>query len=176
MSFVTALHAIYCRIPVPHFTYDHRLRKTGHPVRSAIHKPQIGRLVVGWVTTSEYLLLYVFELFFLTSERVTRWRCAVERYSGALRGTCRHEGESRVGQVIVDSLTMLFPSLSSRLHSVFCPSIIDRVPYLLVALARPSNVIIFLFLFSGRVLDAVEIRVYVKVFHAPRLENSNRNA
>jgi hypothetical protein len=40
-------------------TYDHRLRNIGHPVRSAIHKPQIGRLVVGWVTTSEYLLLYV---------------------------------------------------------------------------------------------------------------------
>ena len=45
-------------------TYDHRLRKIGHPVRSAIHKPQIGRLVVGWVTTSEYLLLYVFGFFF----------------------------------------------------------------------------------------------------------------
>jgi hypothetical protein len=45
------------------FTYDHRLRRNGHPVRSAIHKPQIGRLVVGWVTTSEYLLLYVFGLF-----------------------------------------------------------------------------------------------------------------
>ena len=43
-------------------TYDHRLRRLGHPVRSAIHKPQIGRLVVGWVTTSESLLLYV--LFF----------------------------------------------------------------------------------------------------------------
>jgi hypothetical protein len=43
------------------FTYDHRLRRIGHPVRSAIHKPQIGRLVVGWVTTSEYLLLYVFD-------------------------------------------------------------------------------------------------------------------
>ena len=41
------------------FTYDHRLRRTGHPVRSAIHKPQIGRSVVGWVTTSESLLLYV---------------------------------------------------------------------------------------------------------------------
>jgi hypothetical protein len=41
-------------------TYDHRLRNTGHPVRSALHKSQIGRLVVGWVTTSEYLLLYVF--------------------------------------------------------------------------------------------------------------------
>ena len=45
------------------FTYDHRLRRIGHPVRSAIHKPQIGRLVVGWVTTSEYLLLYVFVFF-----------------------------------------------------------------------------------------------------------------
>jgi hypothetical protein len=41
-------------------TYDHRLKRIGHPVRSAIHKPHIGRLVVGWVTTSEYLLLYVF--------------------------------------------------------------------------------------------------------------------
>ena len=48
-------------------TYDHRLRRIGHPVRSAIHKPQIGRLVVGWVTTSESLLLYVIFLdpFFL---------------------------------------------------------------------------------------------------------------
>ena len=40
---------------------------TGHPVRSAIHKPQIGGLVVGWVTTSEYPLLYVFFLFLLPS-------------------------------------------------------------------------------------------------------------
>jgi hypothetical protein len=45
-------------------TYDHRLKGIGHPVRSAIHKLQIGRLVVGWVTTSEYLLLYVFLAFF----------------------------------------------------------------------------------------------------------------
>ena len=42
-------------------TYDHRLKGTGHPVRSAIHKLEIGRSVVGWVTTSESLLLYVFE-------------------------------------------------------------------------------------------------------------------
>ncbi|PVH81324.1 hypothetical protein DL98DRAFT_624719, partial [Cadophora sp. DSE1049] len=41
-------------------TYDHRLRRIGHPVRSAIHKFQIDRLVVEWVTISEYLLLYVF--------------------------------------------------------------------------------------------------------------------
>ena len=46
-------------------TYDHRLVRTGHPVRSAILKHQIGRLVVGWVTTSESLLLYVFLLRFV---------------------------------------------------------------------------------------------------------------
>ena len=40
--------------------YLHDQRDTGHPVRSAIHKLEIGRLVVGWVTTSESLLLYVF--------------------------------------------------------------------------------------------------------------------
>ncbi len=47
------------------FTYDHRHQKTGHPVRSAIHKLVIGRLVVGSVTTSESLLSVVcFWLFF----------------------------------------------------------------------------------------------------------------
>ena len=35
-----------------------RLRRSRHSVRSAIHKPQIDRLVVRWVTTSESLLLY----------------------------------------------------------------------------------------------------------------------
>ena len=45
-------------------TYDHRLVRTGHPVRSAILKHQIGRSVVGWVTTSESLLLYVFLSYF----------------------------------------------------------------------------------------------------------------
>jgi hypothetical protein len=48
-------------------TYDHRLERTGHPVRSAIHKLEIGRLVVGWVTTSEYLLLYVLFVCFCLS-------------------------------------------------------------------------------------------------------------
>ena len=47
-------------------TYDHRLVRTGHPVRSAILKHQIGRLVVEWVTISKYLLLYVFCFSFLT--------------------------------------------------------------------------------------------------------------
>ena len=45
-------------------TYDHRLKRIGHPVRSAIHKLQIGGLVVGWVTTSESPLLYVSFAFF----------------------------------------------------------------------------------------------------------------
>ena len=34
--------------------------KTGLPVRSAVLKPHAGELVVGWVTTSESSLLYVF--------------------------------------------------------------------------------------------------------------------
>ncbi|PYH29633.1 hypothetical protein BO87DRAFT_319442, partial [Aspergillus neoniger CBS 115656] len=45
-----------------------RVWKTGLPVRSAVLKPHAGRLVVGWVTTSESLLLYVFAfcvLFYL---------------------------------------------------------------------------------------------------------------
>ncbi|KAG9553007.1 hypothetical protein KCU71_g13436, partial [Aureobasidium melanogenum] len=39
--------------------------KTGHPVRSAIHKQLNGRLVLRWVTTWESLLLYVLHLLFL---------------------------------------------------------------------------------------------------------------
>jgi hypothetical protein len=38
---------------------DHRTWKTGLPVRSVVLKPCAGRLVVGWVTTSEYLLSIV---------------------------------------------------------------------------------------------------------------------
>ncbi|KAJ5394217.1 L-lysine 2-3-aminomutase [Penicillium crustosum] len=49
-------------------TYDHRVWKTGLPVRSAVLKPHAGELVVGWVTTSESSLLYVFvflKIFFV---------------------------------------------------------------------------------------------------------------
>jgi hypothetical protein len=45
-------------------TYGHRLQNTGHPVRSGIHKLQIDGLVVRWVTTCEYPLLYVLSLCF----------------------------------------------------------------------------------------------------------------
>ncbi|KAL2784687.1 hypothetical protein BJX66DRAFT_83412 [Aspergillus keveii] len=44
-------------------TYDHRVWRTGLPVRSAVLKPHAGRLVVWWVTTCESLLLYVFTFF-----------------------------------------------------------------------------------------------------------------
>ena len=48
-------------------TYGHSQLKTGHPVRSAIHKQLNGRLVLRWVTTWESLLLYVLFSFRLCS-------------------------------------------------------------------------------------------------------------
>jgi hypothetical protein len=50
-------------------TYDHRTLKIELPVRSAVLKQCTGGLVVRWVTTSEYPLLYVFA--FLLRVRVT---------------------------------------------------------------------------------------------------------
>jgi hypothetical protein len=46
-------------------TYGHSQLKTGHPVRSAIHKQLDGRLVLRWVTTWESLLLYVLHFLLL---------------------------------------------------------------------------------------------------------------
>ena len=49
-------------------TYDHRIMKSALPVRSAVLKQDTGALVLGWVTTGEYALLYVFvkkTVFFL---------------------------------------------------------------------------------------------------------------
>ena len=59
-SFVLCTHSCliyFCSIKSD--TYDHRVWRTGLPVRSAVLKPHAGRLVVGWVTTSESRLLYV---------------------------------------------------------------------------------------------------------------------
>jgi hypothetical protein len=44
-------------------TYDHRTLKIELPVRSAVLKQCTGGLVVRWVTTGEYPLLYVFGFF-----------------------------------------------------------------------------------------------------------------
>ena len=46
------------------FTYDHRILNAALPVRSAVLKQDTGGLVVRWVTTSEYPLLYVVAVFF----------------------------------------------------------------------------------------------------------------
>jgi hypothetical protein len=53
-------------------TYDHRTLKTRLPVRSALFKQRTGGLVVRWVTTSEYPLLYVF-VFVFGSSLVEVW-------------------------------------------------------------------------------------------------------
>jgi hypothetical protein len=52
-------------------TYDHRTLKTRLPVRSALFKQRTGGLVVRWVTTSEYPLLYVFAFFAYQTRRVS---------------------------------------------------------------------------------------------------------
>ena len=57
-------------------TYGHRLKNNQHPVRSAKDKLQIDQLVVGWVITSEYWLLYVFALFILAEPE--SWRVGDE--------------------------------------------------------------------------------------------------
>ena len=47
-------------LPLETDTYDHRYWRTRDPVRSPIDKPVTARLVIGSVTTSESLVLYVF--------------------------------------------------------------------------------------------------------------------
>ena len=56
--------SIYAKIPTFVFAIDHRMWKTGLPVRSAILKPHAGQLVLKWVTIWESWLLIVFGFFF----------------------------------------------------------------------------------------------------------------
>jgi hypothetical protein len=53
------------------FAIDHRTIKIGLPVRSAVLKNCAGTLVVGWVTTSESVLLIVFDFFYLTESWIS---------------------------------------------------------------------------------------------------------
>jgi hypothetical protein len=50
-------------------TYDHRILKAMLPVRSAIFKQDTGGLVVRWVTTGEYPLMYVFAILYFFHEK-----------------------------------------------------------------------------------------------------------
>jgi hypothetical protein len=69
-------------------TYDHRTLKIELPVRSAVLKQCTGVLVVRWVTTGEYPLLYVFAFllpdFWL--QNVRRTQCS--RAVGMLQMLC----------------------------------------------------------------------------------------
>ncbi|KAI1100425.1 hypothetical protein F4804DRAFT_46463 [Jackrogersella minutella] len=58
--------SLYTQINTQTITYDHRTWKIRDPVRSPIDKPGTARLVVGSVTTSESLVLYVFFSFFFS--------------------------------------------------------------------------------------------------------------
>ena len=62
-------------------TYDHTHWKTRDPVRSPIDKPVRARLVVGSVTTSESLVLYV-SFFFLFLLFYNQSRLEVRRLLG----------------------------------------------------------------------------------------------
>jgi hypothetical protein len=76
-------------------TYDHRFKKTALPVRSAVLKLVTGGLVVRWVTTGEYPLLYVFGFFvYLTAS----WTDNM--------GTCGQRQRARDWVVILGSSTL----------------------------------------------------------------------
>jgi hypothetical protein len=64
------------KITIPS-TYDHRILRTRLPVRSAIFKQDTGGLVVRWVTTGEFPLLYVIFCWCECSD-VGLWRRDVE--------------------------------------------------------------------------------------------------
>jgi hypothetical protein len=54
------IEPIYSNAKLVILAIDHRTMKIGLPVRSAVLKHCAVRLVVGWVTTSESLMLIVF--------------------------------------------------------------------------------------------------------------------
>ena len=62
---------ILCIRTIP-FAIDHRIWKTGLPVRSAVLKPYAGQLVLRWVTTWESWLLIVFGKIFAGGVR--KWK------------------------------------------------------------------------------------------------------
>jgi hypothetical protein len=69
------------------FTYDHRTLKTRLPVRSALFKQRTGGLVVRWVTTSEYPLLYVFCYFIFVND-VDKERKVALKIPNAVMDVC----------------------------------------------------------------------------------------
>lgn len=99
------------QIPSRSSTYDHRLRKLGHPVRSAILKTQIGKLVVEWVTISESLLLYVFNFLLLLCWWVTMSKWAM---GFAIPISCAEPRLSKAGFILLFTAFRFMQSLSIR--------------------------------------------------------------
>src|SRR5690242_19062224 len=75
------------------FTYDHRTLKTRLPVRSALFKQRTGGLVVRWVTTSEYPLLYVFLHFHPFQDLLLSW-FSIDSLSRGFRSGARSRAAS----------------------------------------------------------------------------------
>ena len=71
---------LFCQFWTICSIYGHRLRKRWYPVRSALIKPQIDQLVVGWVTTSESWLLYIFVSLLFSF--MDHWDCFWNARSG----------------------------------------------------------------------------------------------
>jgi hypothetical protein len=68
LSITLRQFTMYTAHPPLSSTYDHRTLRTELPVRSAELKQCTGGLVVRWVTTGEYPLLYVFVFCFCLRE------------------------------------------------------------------------------------------------------------
>ncbi|KAG9762872.1 hypothetical protein KCU73_g1709, partial [Aureobasidium melanogenum] len=66
----------------------HSQLKTGHPVRSAIHKQLNGRLVLWWVTTWESLLLYVLQFDIPFASSCDSWQALRREGSDPAPGCC----------------------------------------------------------------------------------------
>ncbi|KAG9722609.1 hypothetical protein KCU73_g13932, partial [Aureobasidium melanogenum] len=92
--------------------------KTGHPVRSAIHKQLNGRLVLRWVTTWESLLLYVL-LLESTSFSIQFYAAQIWLKSPILHRDARERAlaAEKFRYTIVDA--SLADRRAKMLHSIF---------------------------------------------------------
>jgi hypothetical protein len=119
---------LICKIIYPttvqSYTYDHRRLRTELPVRSAVLKQSTGGLVVRWVTTGEYPLLYVFSFLvsqlprysFLKSKEREGRVYATDTHppwfgtGQEACGLCRITSERRAGEIVYVCMYLRLPS------------------------------------------------------------------
>ena len=80
-----ATSTLYALLGFQPVTYDHRRLRTRDPVRSPIDKQAIARLVLGWVTTGESLVLYVFGSFCYPTLGLVNDKCFIQLLSKILQ-------------------------------------------------------------------------------------------